>query len=230
MVRRVEMSRYATSRWLVPLVVAGLAVGAGAATLAAPTTQVLPAEDGEATYLLTGLQIMRVAGAPSDEVEVSYEARWATDIAPGEARCQVEVLNASGVVVGAIQFGLRINSPGLTSVFRLIVSVDDAPSTARGYCSAGEHIDPGATYVFSELEVVVEPGPRVIGLVSWLDDKYPGEQFCRAELIADGLAEVIDFTLGIPEGRGVIVLLPDRLGAADVTSATCEPITATSGS
>jgi hypothetical protein len=137
----------------------------------------------------------------------------------------IEVLDADSNVIGSTQFGLAINSAGTSDgVGPVPVRIDGAASGARGYCGPGEVIEPGATYAFDDLEITTDPSPRLLGNISWVKGTYPGEQQCIAALsLPDESEYIVDFTLYVPEGHGVVTLLPEGTKGATVSSIECTP-------
>ncbi len=211
---------------------AGVALGFAVAAIAAPDASPSPARPGERSYQLSDLVIVdhyvrdTVDGPDVLEgaVGVKYSAAWSAARPPGEAQCVIEVLDASNTVVGTSTFGLTANGAG--PMPPVPVQVTGEAISARGYCGAGEQetIDPQAGYAFSNLRVVNDPSPRIVGSIAWKNSLYPGEQLCHAALRSSGATEVVDFTLYVPEGEGIVTLIPGDLVGSTVGQIECEPL------
>lgn len=127
----------------------------------------VPAEEGDATYLLSDLEIhypfrevdhmpgmepgserreRYCSTRPSrcdelvDHAGVSYRWRWATSRYPGQVDCQVRLYDDDGSLVGSAigaLSGLEPESRGRRSVFPIEVSRE--PVRAEGECEAGRY-------------------------------------------------------------------------------------------
>jgi hypothetical protein len=186
---------------------------------------VTPAAPGEPTYVLSNFDL-RPPSAPGT-VPVTFDMAWADETFPGKARCEVEVSDANGTVVGTVQFAATALEPGPTRTGPVAVPLAGGdPASATGVCAAGERPPAGARYLLSGVRVPSEGTPRIEAQATWKDGLSPGDQACTATLaMSDGTTRTYHFTLAAPDGQLVTVLLTPELSTAVGADATCGPLT-----
>jgi hypothetical protein len=138
--------------------------------------------DGRATLVESGgtyeLSDFRVEYRPDggSPVKVDFVSHWTSEEYPGEATCQIVVVDADGHPVGELEFGLSTLEPNGGRSREFPVDVNGVAVRASGACGPGM-IARGSTYVFSN--VVVDPAEgRIKATVGWSSDVPAGTAAC----------------------------------------------------
>ncbi len=211
---------------LVPFVAAAL-VGLAVVASIAAGNDVQPAAPNDPTYALSGFTLE--FDAASSVAHVAYETAWTTTKYPGEASCVIEVVDASGRVVGSQQFGLDTYSRTTNDQF-LDIPVSGTPASARGFCGAAPSA-PGSGYAFSDVRVGhpagLAPGEvRLIATGHWIDGLMPPVMSCTAiATLPSGRTQSVQFTLAVGDGDTFQVVLPASFAGATDPSISCTEFT-----
>lgn len=222
----------------------GAAVAAGLLFGTASSAPVKP-EDGT-SYALTNFEIAYPYDDPRGAVPpdpnlalVSYELDWEADSYPGEVPCLIEVRDASGAVVGSLDFtqtsGISgVRGPGLQ------VPVRGVPADAEGWCGSPGNAG-GAGYQFSAPTEMrarpAIPGPAesrfedrvaVTFDVTWAGNSAPGLRTCDSILFYDdGTQESLssfNISMADPHERMTLNLKTDRPDDLADVDVSCRPL------
>lgn len=213
---------------------------AGYATIALAAggeDELVPAGPGEPSYSLSvvGITYPFVETMSDGQRKVDrsragvvLESRWTSETFPGEAECEITFTDGKGQATDTIQFNLGSLMPH--AVHDIQFPVRRAPAAATAICAAASK-PAASTDSWSISEVTIERGeegpPLLVGEIGWNGGGYSGWGACTAQLLmGDGTARSFEFNMDMPEGKGVIALLPPELvDARSVGEVKCVPFT-----
>jgi hypothetical protein len=179
------------------------------------------------TYLLSDFEVEYPVPPPwqgeGRYASVTYEARWSADSFPGEAACQLRLLDARDKVAATYDTGFSSIGAGPTESEAVIrVRGESVPVAAEGECGIGLVPDGSTEYVFSNL--VVEDG-QLIGDVTASEEPPLGDFACGIRTVdADGQEAfmVLDYAGGTGQDQ-VIALVGGKFREGAIPEIRCEP-------
>ena len=196
------------------------------------------------SYRLSDFQIAYPFDDPRPDVQpsldvagVSFLASWTTSDYPGEAQCQLRLMDATGQVVGTLDFSLQSATDGFSGP-PMEVPVSRPPVSADGSCGEGNYPNPqsagyefrGPLTIASALDSVTGesvPGRTEIKFdVAWeTPGVNPGMRLCSLVVVRkDGTESApIEFRVNLAEGPETFNIEEDPATVQDA-SMSCRPL------
>ncbi len=195
-----------------------------------PWNETYVLSDFEVEYPLVVRPIDGPVERDPDQAGVRFRATWSGDVYPGEADCEIRVLDAGGNVAGTRKFSYASYGPSLghpdidVPVQGVVPAEGGAALSADGSCGPGTPPGTGE-YRFANLHMEQgDNGARLAGDVTWATSDPPLDQYCVATLeMPDGTSVERTFTLAVGNNDSLSVLLPNSFVEAIPIGIRCEP-------